>query len=65
MEVPSAYLVCEKDNAIPYQAQEGMIAQVQGKNPKAFALVEKIDASHSPFLSVPEKMTEFLVKCAQ
>lgn len=64
MNIPSAYLVCEEDQAIPYQAQEGMIAGVQGKNPKAFDIVEKIKASHSPFLSQPETTAKFLEKCA-
>lgn len=61
---PSAYLVCDDDQAIPYQAQEGMIAGIQARNPKAFDIVEKIKASHSPFLSQPDATAKFLVKCA-
>jgi len=43
--IPSTYLVCEKDNAIPLHAQKGMIegAQQAGANMK----VETVDASHS------------------
>jgi hypothetical protein len=55
---------CEKDNAIPLFAQEGMIAGAQQAAPSAFDVVEKCDASHSPFLSQPEWLAEKLVKAA-
>lgn len=63
-DIPSAYLVCTKDNAIPLPIQEGMIAGAQGANSKAFDIVEKVEASHSPFLSLPEKTAAFLEKVA-
>ena len=63
-QIPSAYLVCEKDNAIPVQAQDGMIAQAKAIAPTSFDLVERLDASHSPFLSQPGKVAEFLERAA-
>jgi hypothetical protein len=65
MTIPSSYLICEKDNAIPFQAQEGMIAMAQAKNPKAFDIVERCEASHSPFLSMPDTLAAFLVKSSK
>jgi Alpha/beta hydrolase family len=51
--VPSAYLLCEADQAIPIQAQEGMVA--------ASGMVsERCSASHSPFLSQPEVTASFI-----
>ncbi|PNS16989.1 hypothetical protein CAC42_4953 [Sphaceloma murrayae] len=43
--ISSAYLVCEKDMAIPAAAQEGM-AQAAG-----ITEIRKIDASHTPWVS--------------
>ncbi|KAF2826260.1 alpha/beta-hydrolase [Ophiobolus disseminans] len=48
-EIPSAYLLCEDDRAIPAAGQEAMI---QGaKDAGAQVDVTRIKASHSPFLS--------------
>jgi hypothetical protein len=62
--IPSAYLLCKKDNAIPLPAQEGMVAMAQQKAPGSFDLVETCDASHSPFLSMPETVAQFLIKAS-
>jgi len=45
-----SYIYCEKDQAIPVEVQKGMVeaSKVQFKT-------ESLDASHSPFLSMPEK----------
>ena len=52
--VPCTYLLCEKDNAIPIDAQKGMVeaAREAGADMKA----ETVNASHSPFMSIPEEM---------
>lgn len=55
-EIPSTYIVCENDNALPLLVQERMIAQGEG----AFH-VERCQEGHSPFLSNPE----FVVGCIQ
>ncbi|KAI9731428.1 MAG: hypothetical protein M1818_007818 [Claussenomyces sp. TS43310] len=64
LHIPSAYLICERDNAIPLAVQEGMIAMAQEKVPTAFDVVERCGASHSPFLSMPETVASFLEKAA-
>jgi pimeloyl-ACP methyl ester carboxylesterase len=50
--VPSTYVVCERDNAIPPALQERM-AQRAGT-------VSHIDSSHSPFLSRPDEVTAII-----
>ena len=50
--VPSTYVVCERDQAIPVFAQEAM-AQRSGT-------VLRMDAGHSPFLSHPEELATSL-----
>jgi hypothetical protein len=57
--------MCEKDNAIPIEVQENMIVIAQKKAPKSFAIIERTTASHSPFLSMPDKLANFLIKVAE
>ncbi|KAK3674459.1 hypothetical protein LTR78_005545 [Recurvomyces mirabilis] len=58
--IPSTYLLCEKDNAIPIYAQEAMSSQ-PGSN---FDHIERCSASHSPFLSMPDYTTEVIRRAA-
>ncbi|SFK31050.1 alpha/beta fold hydrolase [Geodermatophilus ruber] len=51
-ELPSTYIVCEQDQAIPVVAQEAM-AQRAGE-------VLRLDAGHSPFLSQPKELAALL-----
>ncbi|KAJ6038728.1 alpha/beta-hydrolase [Penicillium canescens] len=53
-EMPSMYLFCDKDAALPLSIQEGF-AQTLG-NPVTF----HVDASHSGFLSKPEETADGL-----
>jgi hypothetical protein len=57
-------ILCEKDAAIPSFAQEGMIQTAQAAVPSSFDVVERVDASHSPFISQPEWLAEKLAKAA-
>ena len=50
--VPSTYVVCERDNAIPPALQE-LMSQRAGT-------VSRLDASHSPFLSRPGEVTAII-----
>ena len=50
--VPSTYVVCGRDNAIPPAAQEAMSARA--------GTVSHIDSSHSPFLSRPAEVTAII-----
>ncbi|WP_437307271.1 alpha/beta fold hydrolase [Sorangium sp. So ce388] len=45
-ELPSTYVICERDNAIPVFAQEAMSQRARE--------VRRLDAGHSPFLSRPD-----------
>ncbi|KAF5010877.1 hypothetical protein FDECE_2984 [Fusarium decemcellulare] len=58
--IPSVYLICDNDNAIPPFAQKGMvnIAQDEGANMKT----ERINTSHSPFLSKPDEVSDFIIR---
>lgn len=47
--MPSTYIVCEADRAIPLQAQEGMLAMAK----EGEWVVERCAAGHSPFVGVP------------
>ena len=57
--IPSTYLVCENDHAIPLAAQEAMISQEGAK----FDVV-RCSADHSPFLSMPDFTAEFVRRAA-
>jgi pimeloyl-ACP methyl ester carboxylesterase len=50
--LPSTYVVCERDNAIPPAAQEHMATHAD--------TVSHLDASHSPFLSRPHDVTAII-----
>jgi pimeloyl-ACP methyl ester carboxylesterase len=51
-DIPSTYVICDRDNAIPVPAQE-MLAQRAGD-------VRRLDTSHSPFLSKPDEVVAIL-----
>lgn len=51
-ERPSTYVVCEQDGAIPPPAQEAMSAHAD--------TVIRLDTSHSPMLSAPERVAELI-----
>jgi pimeloyl-ACP methyl ester carboxylesterase len=50
--IPSTYVVCELDNAIPPAAQERMATQA--------GTISRLPASHSPFLSRPHDVTAII-----
>ena len=52
-DVPSTYLACTEDQAIPYPAQQGM-SQRSGT-------VHTLKSSHSPFLSQPQAVAEVIL----
>jgi pimeloyl-ACP methyl ester carboxylesterase len=51
-DAPSAYLVCDDDQCTPSAAQEAYAAHAM--------YVEHIAAGHSPFMSQPEAVAEFM-----
>lgn len=62
--IPSTYILCEEDQAIPIHGQEAMVAGAKQAAPDSFDVVESCSAGHSPFLSMPDKVTEFLKRAA-
>lgn len=60
--IPSSYLLCENDRAIPPQAQEAMIdaAKEEGANVE----VVRLDSGHSPFLSRPKETVAWIRRVA-
>lgn len=63
-EVPVTYLLCEKDKAIPVEVQKMMIDKMEESGVKV-GRIESCQGSHSPFLSMPEKVVEVVVRAAQ
>lgn len=54
--IPSTYLVCEQDQALPPRDQETMAARAD--------TVHRLASSHSPFLSIPGELAALLAKIA-
>lgn len=50
--IPSTYVVCESDNAIPVAAQELMAERADA--------VVRMNTSHSPFLSQPAALAQLI-----
>ncbi|KAF2129020.1 alpha/beta-hydrolase [Dothidotthia symphoricarpi CBS 119687] len=56
--IPSAYLVCVDDAAIPEKAQDGML---QGARDLGASIeVTRVNSGHSPFLSCPDVVVEWV-----
>jgi pimeloyl-ACP methyl ester carboxylesterase len=51
-DLPFAYLICEIDNCVPAAAQEALAEGARH--------IERIEAGHSPFMSRPAEVEEFL-----
>ncbi|KAL9620363.1 MAG: hypothetical protein Q9160_005063 [Pyrenula sp. 1 TL-2023] len=69
------YLVCERDQAISEKLQRWMVGRVREereradrdegeKNGERITVEESCASSHSPFLSMPERVVEFLRRAA-
>lgn len=56
--IPVSYLVCEDDQALLVQGQDGMIEIVRGKGVEVE--VTRLKASHSPFLSMPDETAKWI-----
>jgi hypothetical protein len=57
-QIPSSYLLCEEDRAIPMAVQQLMVDRAQTRGAKIET--EKIATSHSPWLVHPEKVAGYL-----
>ena len=56
--IPSTYLICENDQAVPAQYQESFAAMAKAR-------VEKCSSGHSPHLSQPDMLVEMIHEAAQ
>lgn len=60
--IPSTYLFCSKDNAVPTFVQELMVNEfAKGVEIR----VEKVDSGHSPFLSKPDETAIAIQRAAE
>ncbi|MET7718229.1 alpha/beta fold hydrolase [Streptomyces sp. NPDC005407] len=54
--IPSTYIICEQDGALPPQEQEKLAARANA--------VYRLESSHSPFLSMPAELAALLANIA-
>ncbi len=59
LNLPRSYIVCEQDRAIAPELQHKMAAKLAPEN------VYKLDTSHSPFFSAPDRLAQILNKIAE
>ncbi|KAJ5541905.1 hypothetical protein N7535_004324 [Penicillium sp. DV-2018c] len=58
LNIPSSYLLCEHDRAIPLPVQESMVQRMQQLG--ANMTTETIKTGHSPWLVVPDQVADFI-----
>lgn len=58
MKIPSAYLACEEDRAMPLAVQQLLVHRAQQRG--AEIETEKINASHTPWLSKTDEVVAYL-----
>lgn len=63
-DIPTAYILCEKDQAIPINVQRAMIDHARDIAPNAMDTIESLDAGHSPFLNMPDAVAQILLNVA-
>ncbi|KAJ5280843.1 alpha/beta-hydrolase [Penicillium angulare] len=56
--IPCSYLLCEDDQAIPFEVQKGMVEQARGLG--ADIETESIKTSHTPWLVLPDETLNFI-----
>ncbi|KAF1844641.1 uncharacterized protein K460DRAFT_250316, partial [Cucurbitaria berberidis CBS 394.84] len=61
-EIPTSYLLCEDDQAVPASGQEAMTSSV--KEMGGEIEVTRLQAGHSPFLSKPNETVAWIRKVA-
>lgn len=60
--IPSTYLICDDDRAIPNFVQEAMVKACQDSG--APMVTERIFTGHSPFLVKPDEAAAFVRRAA-
>lgn len=64
VKIPVSYIITEKDMIISPELQEGFIKNIEegsGKKPDVY----RFGSGHCPNFSMPEKLVEVLVECAE
>ncbi|RDA91792.1 hypothetical protein CP533_2828 [Ophiocordyceps camponoti-saundersi (nom. inval.)] len=61
--IPSTYIVCEADCAIPLQLQRGMLASARDQGVKFDEY--SIQSGHSPFINKPAEIAEIVINAMQ
>ncbi|KAJ5609030.1 hypothetical protein N7528_009597 [Penicillium herquei] len=59
-DIPCAYIVCEQDNALPPPFQELFASKMGGPE-----VTYRLPSSHSPFLSMPDRLADTLQQIAK
>jgi pimeloyl-ACP methyl ester carboxylesterase len=62
--IDRTYVICTKDRTIPPALQRLFITQADDAFPDNPTKVQTLESSHSPFLSMPERVAELLVTLA-
>lgn len=60
--IPLSYLLCNNDNAVPWQVQTMTVEGFKGVGIEVYA--EVADSGHSPFLKVPKETARFIRRAA-
>ncbi|QFQ95281.1 alpha/beta fold hydrolase [Streptomyces phaeolivaceus] len=60
--IPRTYVTCARDMAIRPPVQRGFIAEADAAFPDNPTSVAELDASHSPFLSMPDQVADIVTK---
>lgn len=59
--VPRTYVRCTRDLAIPLALQDRMIREADQFTPRNRFVVESLESSHSPFASMPDRLSALLM----
>ncbi len=60
--IPRTYVVCTRDNAVPVALQRKLIADADSAFPDNPTTTVTLDASHSPFFSMPDQVTDIITR---
>ncbi len=59
--IPSTYIIATEDKCFDPAGQRSVVKLMESMNPVALDVVE-VPSSHSPFLSMPDKLAEILIR---
>jgi pimeloyl-ACP methyl ester carboxylesterase len=62
--MPTTFVICENDQSFVPEAQRMLIKRATDIEPTAFDVVERLQSSHSPFLSMPSEVVRIVRRAA-